>query len=807
MVSSVCLCLNIQGMKPSPNSRSFWKLPKLKEEITFLNKKHLNVPFVAVAESWLKPEVTDVELTIPDYNIYRSDRIKSSRGGVILYVHQNIIIDNFSIFDDDVCQGVICLSSLSKCIIACVYRPPTASPSSFSSLLLFLNNFILQHNSSNTNTLLTFGDFNLPKLNVTSGILKSSLSTAPNYAQFLDFMSSNFLSQYVEENTRQNNVLDLFLTNCPNFTHLAKCEDILYSDHCLVKIYTNFFRSFKPALQQVTETQNCDDTDFSTLNLNTADFDAINHAFKSFDWDNMVSSLTVDEFPEEFKQIVFSIIKQNCSKLNTNPKSFTSSHKRKRKIISRKIRKLKKKLSKCLTIISQNSVKNKIKQLKEEQIQSYLSERNAQELIAVNKIKSDKKYFFKYANRLRKTLSSPSILLDTNNELVNDHKKIADLLQDQFVSVFSQPNLNFDSSSCSITPNIINPLPPFSITIEEVVTAINEIKSNSSCPRYAIPAKVLKDCKYTLSKPLKLFYEKSFLLGKVPDFYKFQQIIPLHKKGPKTNPANFRPISLTSHIIKIFERVLRAKLVNFFESNNIFNQNQHGFRKSRSCLTQLLTHVQNVLDHLLSNSSVDTIYIDYAKAFDKVDHHILMTKLKLYGLSNEYLLWIKDFLTGRRQAVFINGCYSYEAMVRSGVPQGSVLGPLLFIIFINDLSNHINYSSLLTFADDTKIVLPVSSALDTQLLQKDLDSIISWSNLNNMALNKSKFEFISHRKEGRFGQIGIHATRPLNGVITTVKIKIYSHFWRKSITSHQFGFHPSSMNLYRFQFVNSKCNY
>ena len=147
---------------------------------------------------------------------------------------------------------------------------------------------------------------------------------------------------------------------------------------------------------------------------------------------------------------------------------------------------------------------------------------------------------------------------------------------------------------------------------------------------------------------------------------------------------------------------------------------------------------------MLSNSSVDTIYIDYAKAFDKVDHHILMTKLKLYGLSNEYLLWIKDFLTGRRQAVFINGCYSYEAMVRSGVPQGSVLGPLLFIIFINDLSNHINYSSLLTFADDTKIVLPVSSALDTQLLQKDLDSIISWSNLNNMALNKSKFEFISH---------------------------------------------------------------
>jgi hypothetical protein len=274
--------------------------------------------------------------------------------------------------------------------------------------------------------------------------------------------------------------------------------------------------------------------------------------------------------------------------------------------------------------------------------------------------------------------------------------------------------------------------------------AINGIKTHSACPSYEIPAKILKECKETLSLPLQLFFNKSFNCGTVPNSYKIQQVIPIFKKGLKTKASNFRGVTLNPHTFKILERIIRVKLVHYFEINGILNCNQHGFRQSRSCATQLVTHISNVQNHLINNNDVDTIYIDFAKAFDKVDHRILINKLRVYGLPDKYIRWINNFISGRRQYVFINGSKSYEASVESGVPQGSVLGPLLFIIFINDLPDNINHSQMLTFADDTKIVRPISSSQDTFLLQKDLDAIIDWACNNNMQLNKDKFELISH---------------------------------------------------------------
>ena len=226
---------------------------------------------------------------------------------------------------------------------------------------------------------------------------------------------------------------------------------------------------------------------------------------------------------------------------------------------------------------------------------------------------------------------------------------------------------------------------------------------------------------------------------------KTQQIIPLHKKGPKTNPENFRPISLTSNIIKLFERILRKKLVQYFESNQLINPNQHGFRKGHNCSTQLLTHTCNLMSCLVNGNEVDSIYIDYAKAFDKVDHNLLLQKLEDYGVTGKYKVWLENFLKGRTQVVRVNGACSYPTSVDSGVPQGSVLGPLLFIIFINDLSHSINHSNILTFADDTKLVKEICESSDTFLLQEDLNNVVEWSVKNKMQLNAEKFEFVSHK--------------------------------------------------------------
>jgi len=234
--------------------------------------------------------------------------------------------------------------------------------------------------------------------------------------------------------------------------------------------------------------------------------------------------------------------------------------------------------------------------------------------------------------------------------------------------------------------------------------------------------------------------------GVIPTAYKMQSIVPIYKKGNKDNPANYRPVSLTSHIIKVFERVIRSKMVDFLENNNLLNSKQHGFRKGRNCLSQLLDHYDELLNTLSDSSNADVIYLDYAKAFDKVDHHILIQKLEAIGIAGKLLEWLRSFLSGRKQQVVVDGICSSFADVISGVPQGTVLGPLLFIIFVDDMKEAIKHSILKLFADDSKLSKAIRSLQDQLLLQEDVEAILNWAIDNNMELNEEKFQLIQHGK-------------------------------------------------------------
>ena len=257
-----------------------------------------------------------------------------------------------------------------------------------------------------------------------------------------------------------------------------------------------------------------------------------------------------------------------------------------------------------------------------------------------------------------------------------------------------------------------------------------------------IPALILKECKNNISYPVFLIWKESFESEVIPEDIKIQSITPIFKKG---DPGNYRPISLTSHLIKVFERVIRKKLVCHLESNSILSNKQHGFRKGRSCLTHLLKHIDDIIQSLLNDNDHNVIYLHFAKAFDKVDNEILVHKLRQCGVQGKLLKCIEQFLANRKQFVTINGFHSMLALVLSGVPQGSVFGPILFLVYINNFQCHLKGSTAGSFADDTRLSKQILSCDDVLILQEDLNTVVKWATENNMVLHDSKFEYLAYR--------------------------------------------------------------
>jgi hypothetical protein len=255
---------------------------------------------------------------------------------------------------------------------------------------------------------------------------------------------------------------------------------------------------------------------------------------------------------------------------------------------------------------------------------------------------------------------------------------------------------------------------------------------------------LLKKCKHSLAKPLFSLWRDCLDQGITPAQLKNAHIIPIHKGGNQGVAANYRPIALTSHLIKVFEKVIRNYLVTFLEENDLFNKTQHGFRIGRSCLSQLLDHHDRIISLMEKGLNVDSVYLDFSKAFDKVDHQIVLSKLSLFGVRGKLLRWIESFLTNRTQRVVVNGFLSDPCPVISGVPQGSVLGPLLFLILLSDIDKKIASSFLSSFADDTRVSKGVAGVTDASALQRDLEIVYQWAEENNMFFNNLKFECLRY---------------------------------------------------------------
>ena len=237
-----------------------------------------------------------------------------------------------------------------------------------------------------------------------------------------------------------------------------------------------------------------------------------------------------------------------------------------------------------------------------------------------------------------------------------------------------------------------------------------------------IPTRFLKEAANELAPALGLIFSASLIQGYVPDDWKTADVTPIFKKGDRSTPSNYRPISLTAVCRKVMEHILHSQVMQHLDHHNILSDSQYGFRKKRSCDSQLILIIQDLASSLEDGEQIDAVLLDFSKAFDKVPHQRLLLKLQHYGIRGHLLSWIESFLTGRSQKVLVEGKSSSSVPVASGVPQGTVLGPMLFLLYINDLSDNVSFTTRL-FADDSLLYRRIRTEEVRHILQEDLSRL------------------------------------------------------------------------------------
>ena len=311
-------------------------------------------------------------------------------------------------------------------------------------------------------------------------------------------------------------------------------------------------------------------------------------------------------------------------------------------------------------------------------------------------------------------------------------------MNEQFSSVFTKENTstipNLGTSKTPDAPNII-------VGKEGVLKLLLNLNPHKAMGPDQLSTRFLREMATSITPSLTLIFQTSLERGTVPDDWKTAHVTPIFKKGDKSKPSNYRPVSLTSVCCKTLEHIIFSHLMKFCESHNILSDKQHGFRKKRSCESQLILTIQDLAAGLNSKSQIDAILVDFSKAFDKVPHERLAAKLHHYGIRGNTLAWIKSFLANRDRQVILDGAKSSSAPVSSGVPQGTVIGPLLFLVYINDLLSNVNTTGRL-FADDCLLYRTIKTTDDAVSLQNNIDTLQQWEKDWLMSFNPDKCEVI-----------------------------------------------------------------
>ena len=680
------------------NARSVMSKNKV-DELRILVYKN-NIDLAGVCETWLTPDISNAEIEIVGYRLFRRDRsnIRPGRGGgVLLYIKDNIVSNVYEDIFNFHCEALFCEINIdhNNLLVGVCYRSPTCEDIETKNLLNLIR-------KASAKDLVIMGDFNYPNidwLNITSDRAGED---------FLNLTFDCFLKQHVTFPTRGQNCLDLVITSDDNnVDNLELLEPLMNSDHNGL------------GFKLLIDCKINDSSIISNLNFNKANFDSINKYLNAIDWNEKLNNLDVGTQWSTFCETLHSSLENNVPK-RIGKKQFLPKWFCRAAVIARK--------KKYQAWVLYRNYKTdyaytNYKQARNKCILIYRNCKYNYERSIANNIKTDPKSFYAYVRSKNSLNDYVGPVKNKDGEMIKDKNGICCELNNYFASVFT------DETSLGDLPVDINCVLTHKITTVEltedlIFNKLKGLKPNKSAGVDALPSKLLKEVASNIARPLYLIFSNTLQTGELPEDWRKSNITPIFKSGTKSEAKNYRPISLTSHVCKVLESIIKDQVVDYLTKCNLINLSQHGFLRNRSCATNLLTYVNTVGKWLDEGSAVDTVYLDFSKAFDSVPHNRLLIKLKMHGIDGNVLNWISGWLKERKQRVVLGNEKSNWVNVLSGVPQGSVLGPLLFLIYVNDLEDNIK-NLMLKFADDAKLFSKIVQY--DNFLQEDLNILKEWS--------------------------------------------------------------------------------
>jgi len=695
-------------------------MPKL-EEIKYV-LSHSKIHILGLCETFLNKEIQDSDLQIPNFNCIRRDRDSRKGGGIVVYIKDNIPFQHKLDLNTCSLESVwieIMFPNTKSFLINFIYRPPDSTIDWVSAYDISFKNAINCMNKE----LYILGDLNMN--------FQSGKDTFKN-SRWNSFVISNGLKQLVMEPTRitkkSSTIIDHLYTNRPDCISNVFVSSYSVSDHFPV-CFTRQMHTKIPKNKHISK----DYRQFKHFK---------EHAFQK---DLLMSNLNMIDTVSDPNTCLNYLLNTISSTLNIHAPIKTKRIK-----------------SDILPGWFSDEIKHAIKMRdwlkKHNKIDEYKKQRNHVTFL----IRKYKQQF--YNNSVRENVSTKHIwktinslahpnppltlplTLDVNNTTIDSIPEILDTFNTHFTNISDLiTKTKFEPCHYEKFKTYLNDklkthvfeIAP--ITVFEVRKIIDSLKNNKAPGLDNIGPDILKHCGDSIVDPITSIINKSIQSGIFPDRLKNAYILPVHKESDKNDLNNYRPISILPTISKIIERHISNQMKSFFEKHQLLHTFQSGFRQNHSCQSSLIRLIDSWLQNIDSGQIVGSVYLDLKKAFDLVDHDILLNKMSMYHFSESVLTLMQSYLSNRQQCVKVGTQKSSFKTIKAGVPQGSILGPLLFLVYINDMPFFLQKGTLDLYADDSTLhVADVGIKNIQSTLQNDLNIISNWCSFNNMLIHPNK---------------------------------------------------------------------